>query len=135
MEAANKGAYYGESPSIGLNIQLPHEQHRNVYQDVSQTFRHFFARKYMFVKLSTAYVVLPGGFGTLDELFEVWTTATLGVHAKPVVLLDVDGFYTGLTEWLAGLAARNFMHGNAMRSLRVVRTIPAAFDLIEGVVA
>ena len=65
MEAANKGAFHGKSPSVGLNIQLPHEQHSNGYQDISQTFRHFFARKYMFVKFASAYVVvMPGGFGT-----------------------------------------------------------------------
>ena len=70
MEAANKGAYYGSSPSVGLNIELPHEQQSNGYQDISQTFRHFFARKYMFVRFASAYVVMPGGFGTLDELME-----------------------------------------------------------------
>src|SRR5574340_1227607 len=73
MEAANKGAYFGKSPSIGLNIQLPLEQAANPYQDISQTFQHFFARKFMFVKFASAYVVLPGGFGTLDELLECMT--------------------------------------------------------------
>ena len=68
MEAANKGAFFGRSPSVGLNIQLPHEQKGNPFQDISQTFRHFFARKVMFVKFATAWVVMPGGFGTLDEL-------------------------------------------------------------------
>jgi uncharacterized protein (TIGR00730 family) len=94
-----------------------------------------FARKAVMIDKADAFLTLPGGLGTLDELFEVWTTATLGIHAKPVVLLDVDGFYTGLTEWLTGLSAQNFMHGNAMASLRVVPTVAAAFDLIEGVVA
>src|SRR5690606_20708428 len=67
MEAANKGAFHGKSPSVGLNIRLPLEQRSNPYQDISQMFQHFFARKYCFVKFASAYVVLPGGFGTLDE--------------------------------------------------------------------
>src|SRR3989344_1907612 len=70
MEAANKGAYAGKSPSIGLNIRLPHEQHSNPYQNITLTFQHFFARKVMFVKYAKAYVCMPGGFGTLDELVE-----------------------------------------------------------------
>lgn len=98
-----------------------------VVPDMQERKREMFA-------LSDAVAVLPGGLGTLDELFEVWTTGTLGVHAKPVVLLDVDGFYSGLTEWLAGLSAQNFMHGNAMRSLHVVPTVAQAFAVIEGAI-
>jgi uncharacterized protein (TIGR00730 family) len=78
MEAVNKGAFEGPSPSVGLNIQLPHEQSANAFQDVSHTFRHFFARKVMFVKLSAAFVMMPGGFGTLDELMEVLTLVQTG---------------------------------------------------------
>ncbi len=88
MEAANKGAYFGKSPSIGLNIQLPHEQSGNAYQDISQTFRHFFARKVMFVKFAAAYVVMPGGFGTLDELSEALTLVQTGKIARiPIILV------------------------------------------------
>jgi len=100
MEAANKGAYFGASPSIGLNIQLPHEQHRNIYQDVSQTFRHFFARKYMFVKFATAYVVLPGGFGTLDELMEALTLVQTGKTRKMPIILVCSEFWRGMLDWL-----------------------------------
>ena len=100
MEAANKGAYFGDAPSIGLNIQLPHEQRRNAYQDVSQTFRHFFARKYMFVKFATAYVVLPGGFGTLDELMEALTLVQTGkTRRMPIILVGSD-FWRGMLDWL-----------------------------------
>ena len=100
MEAANKGACFGTSPSIGLNIQLPHEQHRNTYQDVSQTFRHFFARKYMFVKFATAYVVLPGGFGTLDELMEALTLVQTGKTRKMPIILVCSDFWRGMLDWL-----------------------------------
>jgi len=99
MEAANKGAYFGKSPSIGLNIQLPHEQHTNPYQDISQTFRHFFARKVMFVKFATAYVVMPGGFGTLDELMEALTLVQTGKSRKIPIILVHEPFWNGLIQW------------------------------------
>ena len=100
MEAVNKGAYAGRSLSVGLNIQLPHEQATNRYQDVSQTFSHFFARKVMFVKFACAYVVLPGGFGTLDELGEVLTLVqTRKIRSIPVILVQ-SSFWKGLLDWL-----------------------------------
>jgi uncharacterized protein (TIGR00730 family) len=100
MEAANKGAYYGKSLSIGLNIQLPHEQGSNPYQDISQTFRHFFARKVMFVKFASAYVVMPGGFGTLDELMEALTLVqTNKVRRIPIILVHTP-FWAGLFDWI-----------------------------------
>lgn len=102
MEAANKGAYFGKSPSVGLNIQLPHEQSANPYQDISQTFRHFFARKVMFVKFTAAYVVMPGGFGTLDELFEALTLVQTGKIAHIPIILVGSGFWSGLAEWVKG---------------------------------
>ncbi len=100
MEAANKGAFEGKSPSVGLNIQLPHEQIDNSYQDVSLHFRHFFARKVMFVKYASAYVVLPGGFGTLDELGEILTLVQTGkTHRIPIILMG-RSFWQGLLDWL-----------------------------------
>jgi hypothetical protein len=99
MEAANKGAFHGKSPSVGLNIQLPHEQHTNRYQDISQTFRHFFARKVMFVKFATAYVVMPGGFGTLDELMEALTLVQTGKTRKIPIILVHEPYWRGLVEW------------------------------------
>ena len=99
MEAANKGAYYGKSPSVGLNIQLPHEQSNNPYQNISQTFQHFFARKVMFVKFASAYVVMPGGFGTLDELMEALTLVQTGKTRKMPIILVGSQFWGGLIEW------------------------------------
>ncbi|MGB8239452.1 MAG: TIGR00730 family Rossman fold protein [Azonexus sp.] len=99
MEAANKGAYFGKSPSVGLNIQLPHEQQTNPYQDISQTFRHFFARKYMFVRFASAYVVLPGGFGTLDELMEALTLIQTGKARKIPLILVSSAFWRGMIDW------------------------------------
>jgi uncharacterized protein (TIGR00730 family) len=99
MEAANKGAFFGKSPSVGLNIQLPLEQHANPYQDVSQTFRHFFARKVMFVKFASAYVVMPGGFGTLDELMEALTLVQTGKTRRIPIILVKSSFWGGLVDW------------------------------------
>jgi len=100
MEAANKGAYAGKSPSVGLNIQLPHEQMGNPYQDVSLNFKHFFARKVMFVKYASAYVVLPGGYGTLDELAEILTLVQTEKIQRIPILLMGGGFWEGLLDWL-----------------------------------
>jgi uncharacterized protein (TIGR00730 family) len=99
MEAANKGAFHGKSPSVGLNIQLPHEQAANPYQDISQTFRHFFARKYMFVRFASAYVVMPGGFGTLDELMEALTLIQTGKARKIPLILVCSDFWKGMIDW------------------------------------
>lgn len=99
MEAANKGAYRGKSQSIGLNIILPHEQKGNPYQDISLDFRHFFSRKVMFVKYASAYVVMPGGFGTLDELAEVLTLIQTGKSRRFPVILMCSDFWQPLIDW------------------------------------
>lgn len=91
-----------------------------------------FERKAMMIDRSDAFLTLPGGLGTLDELFEVWTTSTLRIHAKPIVLIDADGFYGGLVDWLDGLTRQNFTYEGAMQRLHVVPTVDAALDLIEG---
>jgi uncharacterized protein (TIGR00730 family) len=111
MEAVNKGAYEGASPSVGLNIQLPNEQSANAFQDISHTFRHFFARKVMFVKSSCAFVMMPGGFGTLDELMEVLTLVQTGkIRRVPIILVN-SGFWSGLLEWIAGRLRTDGMIG------------------------
>ncbi len=121
MEAANKGAFEGKSMSIGLNIQLPHEQQANRYQDISQSFRHFFARKYMFVKVAAAYVVMPGGFGTLDELLEALTLIQTGKTPRIPLILVGSGFWGGLLDWFrARLVADGMINPEDMDLLRVI---------------
>src|SRR6266576_2897340 len=100
MEASNRGAKEGGGLSVGFNIELPHEQHENPYLDIELTFHHFYARKTMFVKAAEGFVIFPGGFGTLDELFESLTLIQTGkVLHFPVVLLDSD-YWQGLIGWL-----------------------------------
>jgi uncharacterized protein (TIGR00730 family) len=100
MEAANRGAKEGGGLSVGFNIQLPHEQHENPYLDIELTFNHFYVRKTMFVKAAEGFVIFPGGFGTLDELFESLTLIQTGkVLHFPVALIDRD-YWQGLLGWL-----------------------------------
>lgn len=99
MEAANKGAFPGLSPSVGLNIKLPHEQTTNPYQEISLDFKHFFMRKVMFVKYASAYVVMPGGFGTLDELLEAMTLVQTGKSRRIPIVLVGSKFWSGLIDW------------------------------------
>ena len=109
MEAANKGAREAGARSIGLNIDLPFEQGMNPYVDLAVDFHYFFARKVMFVRYSGAFVVLPGGYGTLDELFESLTLIqTKKIRFFPVVLVGT-GYWSGLVDWLreSMLAAGN----------------------------
>lgn len=100
MEAANQGAYRGKSPSVGLNIQLPHEQRINPYQNITLYFRHFFVRKVMFVKYASAYVVMPGGFGTLDELAEIMTLIQTEKSRRIPIILVHRPFWQGLLDWI-----------------------------------
>ena len=102
MEAANRGCKEGGGLSVGFNIALPHEQGLNPYCDIELTFKHFYARKTMFVKAAEGFVIYPGGFGTLDELFESLTLIQTGVVLNfPVVLFDSD-YWGGLLAWIRG---------------------------------
>jgi uncharacterized protein (TIGR00730 family) len=101
MEAANRGAREGGGISVGFNIELPHEQHSNPYIDIELTFNHFYARKTMFVKAAEGFVIFPGGFGTLDELFESLTLIQTGkVLHFPVVLFE-SGYWQPLLDWIS----------------------------------
>jgi uncharacterized protein (TIGR00730 family) len=100
MEAANRGAREGGGLSVGFNIELPHEQRSNPYLDIGLTFKHFYVRKTMFVKAAEGFVIFPGGFGTLDELFESLTLIQTGkVLHFPVVLFD-SGFWQPMLDWV-----------------------------------
>jgi len=126
MEAANKGSQSGPSPSVGLNIQLPHEQGANAFQDVSHTFQHFFARKVMFVKLSCAFVMMPGGYGTLDELTEVLTLVQTGkIRSVPVILVH-SGYWKGLVDWIDATLVKEGMISPGDRELFQIIDEPQA---------
>jgi len=102
MEAGNRGAQEAGACSVGLNIELPFEQGPNVYQDIALTFHFFFTRKVMFVRYASAFVVFPGGFGTLDELFEAATLRQTGkIRHFPIVLVG-EAYWRGLVDWLQG---------------------------------
>src|SRR5690606_13308824 len=100
MEACNKGAHAGPNPSVGLNIEIPNEQLSNPYQNISLWFRHFFPRKVAFMKFTSAYVVMPGGFGTMDELFEALTLIQTGKSRRMPIILVGSEFWSGLIEWM-----------------------------------
>ncbi len=123
MEAANRGAKDADAPSIGLNIKLPLEQDTNPYADTVLHFDYFFARKVMFVKYSCAFVGLPGGFGTLDEMFECLTLKqTEKMKNFPVILVDSE-YWSGLVDWLQDVAlSRGLIAKRDLKLFRVVDT-------------
>jgi uncharacterized protein (TIGR00730 family) len=137
MEAASKGAFHGKSPSVGLNILLPQEQQSNPYQDISLSFHHFFARKVMFVKFAAAYVVLPGGFGTLDELMEALTLIqTRKSRHIPLILMQAD-YWQGLLDWFRErLVAEGMIGAEDLDLLQVIdepeQVVDAIFKHYEG---
>jgi uncharacterized protein (TIGR00730 family) len=133
MEAANKGAFEGASSSVGLNIELPHEQAANAWQDISLTFRHFFARKVAFVKYADAYVVMPGGFGTLDEFTEVLTLIQTGKSRRIPVILVGTTFWKGLLDWF-----QDKLVGDGMidpKDMNLVQLIDEPAHVVEAIFA
>lgn len=107
MEAANKGAREAGAKSVGLNIELPHEQIPNPYQNIKLEFRYFFARKVMFVKYSMGYICMPGGYGTLDEFFEALTLMqTNKIYPMPLILFGTE-YWCGLYDWIKSTLLSN----------------------------
>lgn len=131
MEAGNRGAREGDGLSVGLGIELPFEQGMNEYVDLGVNFRYFFARKTMFLKYSLGFVVMPGGFGTLDELFEAVTLVqTKKVSSFPIVLVGRD-HWDGLDRWIRGTLRESGMIGEADADLLTV--VDTAEEAIEAV--
>lgn len=131
MEAANRGAFHGKSASVGLNIELPREQHANAFQNVALYFKHFFARKYMFVKFACAYVVMPGGFGTLDELTEALALIQTGKAPRMPIILVGQAFWQGMLDWI-----RSDLVGGGMieaRDLELMQVIDEPALVVEAI--
>jgi len=131
MEAVNSGAHAGRAPAIGLNIMLPHEQAGNEYKDISLNFRYFFARKMMFVRFASAYVVLPGGFGTLDELTECLTLVQTGKSRRIPIILVGGSYWQGLLAWLRDTVAAEGMIGE--HDIGLMRVIDEPDAVVEAI--
>jgi uncharacterized protein (TIGR00730 family) len=131
MEAANRGASEGKGLSIGCNIELPHEQSPNPYQDISLSFRYFFVRKMMFVKYSIGYVIFPGGFGTLDEYFNSLTLVQTGkVDHFPIVLYGT-AFWKNLLDWMKdAMVKAGTIHADEMNLFTLANTPEEAAEPI-----
>jgi uncharacterized protein (TIGR00730 family) len=128
MEAANRGARDVGAVSVGCNIELPHEQELNDYVDIGLRFRHFFARKVMFVRYASAFVIAPGGFGTLDELFEALTLIqTATIQHFPVILLGA-GEWDGLLGWLRQQALADHRIGRS--DLDLLHPVTSAGEVV-----
>lgn len=131
MEAGNKGAKNGKGPSIGLHIELPHEQEPNPFITTRCNFRYFFLRKLMFVKYAFAYVVMPGGFGTLDELFEAAVLVqTHKIKPFPIILYD-SKFWAGLIDWVRDqMVSRGFLREEEIGLLTICDTQEEVLEII-----
>lgn len=134
MEAANKGAFEVGAPSVGLNIQLPHEQRLNVYTTLSHGFHYFFTRKVVLVSAAQAYVFFPGGFGTLDELFELLTLVQTGKSSPlPIVLVGKD-YWAPMIAWLESTVygTADAIDAADVKLFTVVDTAQEAFALVSA---
>ena len=136
MEATNKGAFEGGGMAVGLNIDLAREQPSSRYQTISLRFKHFFARKVMFVRFATAFVVLPGGYGTLDELFEALTLVQTGKTRQMPIILVHEPFWRGLLGWMnERLAAEGMIDDSDIGLIQICNepkeVVDTIFDFYE----
>lgn len=133
MEAGNKGAHRGEGTSVGLNIELPFEQHFNPYidKDKNLNFDYFFVRKVMFVKYSQGFVVMPGGFGTLDELFEAVTLIqTKKIGKFPIILVGTE-YWSGLLDWIKNVMIDKFKNASP-EDMNLIRLVDNEDEVVEA---
>nr|WP_317632800.1 TIGR00730 family Rossman fold protein [uncultured Flavobacterium sp.] len=132
MEAGNKGAHIGGGVSVGLNIVLPFEQHFNPYidKDKNLNFDYFFVRKVMFVKYSQGFVVMPGGFGTLDELFEAITLIqTKKIGKFPIILVGTE-FWSGLIDWFKNVMIEKY-HNASPEDMNLIKVVDTEDEVVE----
>ena len=131
MEATNKGAHEGRGLAVGLNIDLPREQPSSRFQHISLRFKHFFARKVTFARYATAFVVLPGGYGTLDELFEALTLVQTGKGRQMPIILVHEPFWRGLMQWInERLVSEGMIDDTDCKLLQVVNEPQQVVDAI-----
>ena len=132
MEAGNKGASQGGGPSVGLNIELPFEQHFNPYidHDKNVNFDYFFVRKVMFVKYAQGFVVMPGGFGTLDEMFEALTLIQTKKIAKFPIILVGSEFWTGLVDWIKNVLIEKHKNANP-EDMNLIKVVDSADEVVQ----
>ncbi len=133
MEAANKGAWEAGGTSVGLGIELPHEQGMNEWVNVGINFRYFFARKTMFMKYSSGFIAMPGGFGTMDELFEAATLVQTGkVHSFPIILVGRE-YWGGLVQWInSTMKESGMLSSNDPQLLHIVDSPEEAVEIVIG---
>lgn len=134
MEAGNKGAHTGGGPSVGLNIELPFEQHFNPYIDANKNldFDYFFVRKVMFVKYSQGFVVMPGGFGTLDEMFEAITLIQTKKIAKFPIILVGSEFWGGLLDWIKNVMIEKYFNASP-EDLNLIQVVDTEDEVLEAI--
>lgn len=132
MEAGNKGAHFGGGTSVGLNIELPFEQHFNPYidKDKNLNFDYFFVRKVMFVKYSQGFVVMPGGFGTLDEFFEAMTLIQTKKIGKFPIILVGSSYWTGLLDWIKNVMIEQEKNASP-EDMNLIKVVDSAQEVVE----